>query len=92
MAKFLEVSFGDNDFGLPVEEALKRLWKYVDGNNNGPGRKNEHFSGKSTPQIFERLYEVGALTTLLERLYCLEKLAFDAEFLTRGLYWADEKV
>lgn len=85
---FLEVTYGDNDFGIPVEEALKRLWSYINGNNSCAGIKNKSFSGKSTAQIFYKLYQEGVLQTLLERLFVLEYLAFGVEFKTRGLYWA----
>ena len=46
--KYLKVRFYDNDFGLPVKEALKRLWGYIHENNN-------HLV-ESLPWIFRKLH------------------------------------
>lgn len=86
--KFLEVTYGDNDFGFPVTKALERLWEYVNGNNHSAGIKDSYFSGLSTVQIFYKLYKAKALETLIERLFVLEYLAFNVEHKTRGLYRA----
>ena len=86
--RYLRVKFGDNDFGWPVRDALRRLWGYINENNHGPiGEPGGSFSGITTPEIFVRLHKARALATMLERLFLLEDLAQEVESLTRGLYW-----
>lgn len=85
--KYIDVKFGDNDFGLAMELALKRLWVYVNKNN---GHIVGSFTKTTIPQMFESLHHAGVLEPMVKRLFVLEHLCGDVEFLTRGLYW--EKV
>lgn len=83
-AQYLEVVFGDNDFGWPVRDALMRLWGYINENNG-------HIV-VSVPEIFQKLHKAGSLHSLFERLYMLEYLALEVEFQTRGLYYNQDKM
>ena len=80
-ARFLDVDFGDNDFGFCMEAALKRLWGYVNDNN---GHMAAH-TGLSVPDLFCRLHKHSKLEPLIDRLYVLEYLCCDVEYATRGL-------
>ena len=79
--KYIEVRFGDNDFGWPVERALKRLWEWINKNNRH--LVPDTYMG----EIYSQLHKVGVLQSLIERLYVLEYLASRVEFKTRGLYY-----
>ena len=81
--RFLQVKFGDNDFGFPMEAALARLWGWVHKNNGHLVR----VVPRSIPQMFVELHKSGVLTTLVDRLFVLETLCSDIENATRGLYW-----
>ncbi len=87
------VSFGDNDFGSPVELAVKRLWGWIHESNahclNAFGEGDEHFSDRTLPDIFIELSKAGVLLPMVERLIDVEYIAGDVEFATRGLYWTD---
>lgn len=83
-ARYLSVSFGDNDFGGIVITALKRIWQWVQTNN-------AHCVGsahpRTVPQMFRKLHTAKALITMIERMCDVEHMASDVEFATRGLYW-----
>lgn len=81
--RFLEVAFQDNDFGIPIEAALRRLWKYVHESNGHLIR----VADRSIPQMFVGLHDAGVLKSLVERLFVLETLCMDVEGATRGLYY-----
>ncbi len=81
--RFLEVVFGDNDFGIPMEAALSRLWGYVHENN----AHLVSVAPRSIPWMFVGLHEAGVLKGLVDRLFILETLCLDVEHSTRGLYW-----
>ena len=76
--RYLEVSFHDNDFGIPVTAALERLWKYVNDNN---GHLTNYLPG-----IFYKLHESEHLSAFVRRLFVLEHLSRHIEFRTRGLH------
>lgn len=81
--QYLEVIFGDNDFGLCVKDGLKRVWEWTHSNN-------AHLlanRGQDLHKIFQKLHQHGALKPLLERAIYLEYLYWTVEFATRGLYW-----
>ncbi len=80
---FLDVSFGDNDFGGCMVSALSRLWDYVNENNG-------HLTvvaGRSVPAMFCQLHAHGKLEPMIHRLWALEYLCSHVESATRGLYW-----
>lgn len=79
--KYLEVDYHDNDYGWPVKAALERLWGYLHENNG------HLLKGKPLSSVFVSLHRAGSLVTLIERLYCLEDMAGDVEYLTRGLHF-----
>ena len=85
---FLEVQFSDNDFGLPLVAALKRLWGWVHKNNTYMIVAG--FSARTVPQMFEELHKAEVLEGMIKRLFVCETLAFDIEFATRGL--AEERI
>lgn len=78
---FIEVAFGDNDFGFPIVAALKRLWGYVHKNNAHLVESNS----RTVPQMFYELHKHSALETMIKRLFVLETLCGSVEFKTRGL-------
>ncbi len=90
---YLDVRFGDNDFGFPMIAALRRLWGWINKNNG-------HLTGvinRSVPQMFYELHQAGALESMIKRLLVLETLCGEVEFATRGLYvekvdWATKKM
>ena len=82
--KYLEVIFGDNDYGRPVADGLRRLWVYVHQNN-------AHLSKEPLSKMFTFLHAKGFLAPLLSRLVDAEYLAGKVEFATRGVYSRKEK-
>lgn len=76
--KYLEVEYGDNDFGWPVERALKRLWENIVKNNT-------HFPKVAIADLFVFLHGKKALVVILARLVDAECIADNAEFATRGI-------
>lgn len=87
---FLNISFGDNDFGFPMHDALRRLWNYIHENNAHLLKK------EALADLFKKLHKCGALLTMVERLFLLEIECQQVEFRTRGLYnttkWQEHKV
>lgn len=86
-ARFLEVSYGDNDFSRPVKHALKRLWQFITENNS---HLIDSFSyPRGIPEIFIELHRAGALDKMLCRLIDAEYLALEVEGYTRGLCYEE---
>ena len=81
--RYLRVSFGDNDFGIPVSDALQRVWLWVNENNS------HLLEGRTVADLFELLHKQGALSVLLERAIDAEYHYRDVEFATRSLYTID---
>jgi hypothetical protein len=75
---FLEITFHDNDSMNPVNKALRRLYEYIDS-------ESKDYDGTITESIFKNLHEHNALLPMIQRLYVIELLANDIEYLTRGL-------
>jgi len=50
--KYLEIIFHDNDFGIPIEHALKRLWEFMVKNN-------AHLSKVPLANLFVWLHKQG---------------------------------
>ena len=99
--RYLRVKFGDNDFGIPVQDALKRIWADVHRNNAhlidpAWGRQEDH-ELSSLPEMFHALHKVGALKPMIARTVDCEYHYSDVESATRGLYsqkfpWDDKVV
>lgn len=93
--KYLEVIFYDNDFGFPVEAAVKKVWDWIYGSNAHcltifAVPKDHHclHDGKRTmASLFMNLHKGGALQPMIIRTYQIEDLHAVIEFKTRGLYW-----
>ncbi len=88
--RYLEIIYGDNDFGLLVENALRRLYKWVYDSNAhciAQRKQDKHFSNRSIPQMFRELHRHGILKQMIVQLIDSENIAMDVEFATRGLYW-----
>ena len=97
---YLRIRFGDNDFGLPVENALKRIWADVHRNNAHlivvSGREDDHELNSIT-EMFHALHKVGALQPMIARAVDCEDHYKEVEFATRGLHsqkfpWDDKVV
>lgn len=78
--RYLEVEFGDNDYGLPVEHALQRLWADMH-------RNNAHLlpEGQTMADQFRKLQKHKRLLPLVSFLVDVEDLASHAEYATRGV-------
>ena len=81
---YLKVEFSDSDFGRPMVLALKRLWGWINENN---GHCVGAFCERTVPEMFSALHRVGALETMVQRIFVLETLCTTVESATRGLYW-----
>lgn len=88
--KYLEIKFYDNDFGLAVENAARKVWKWIHESNAHclQLEPNEHFSNKTLPQVFLALHKADALQPMILRTYQIEEMHGTVEFATRGLYWS----
>lgn len=80
--RYLEVTFGDNDFGRPVIDALTRLWKWMHESNG--------HHGKPMGELFKKLHNEGILLKMVNRLVDSEYIAQDVEFATRGVHNMEE--
>lgn len=99
--RYLRIEFGDNDFGIPVQAALKRIWADVHENNAhliDPlwGHKDKDELG-SLPEMFQELHKVGALAPMIARAVDCEYHYSEVEYATRGLQstkfsWKDKVV
>ena len=76
--QMLEVIFGDNDFGWPVERALRRLWAFMHENN-------QHLTERPMAELFLFAHQHERLAKWLNRLVDIEYLASGVEFCTRGI-------
>ena len=85
--RYLRVQFGDNDFGIPVEAALTRIWGYMDENN---GSLVDSLTPRTITKMFRELHEAGALILMVTRAVDCEDHYMEIESATRCLYW--EKV
>jgi hypothetical protein len=98
--RYLRVGFGDNDFGVPVQAALKRIWADVHENNGhliDPVWGRRDYELGSLPDMFQRLHEVGALEPMIARAIDCENHYSEVEHATRGLHstkfsWEDKVV
>lgn len=77
---YLIVKFYDNDFGRPVQDALKRLWLYVHENNAHLLKE-----GETVAALIRYMHKVKMLVPAIQRLVDCEDLAGDVEYLTREL-------
>ncbi len=86
MYQYLEVTFGDNDFGWTVRDAMKRLWGYIHQNNA------HHLEGtkRTISRLFKDLHDKGLLIPMLARLVDCEDAAQNVEFTTRGIHDMDD--
>jgi len=75
---YLEVIFGDNDFGSIVRDALAYLW--------GVLAQNSDSSGVSEVQLVLRLHEAGVLLPVIRRLCFLVDQLAGVERGLRGCY------
>lgn len=99
--RYLQVKFGDNDFGISVQAALRRIWADVHENNAhliDPvwGRKDDD-ELDSLPEMFQKLHKIGALEPMIARAIDCENHYSEVEFATRGLHstkfsWKDKIV
>ena len=85
--RYLRVQFGDNDFGIPVDAALTRIWGYMDENN---GSLVDSLTPRTITKMFRELHEAGALILMVTRAVDCEDHYMEIESATRCLYW--EKV
>ena len=76
MDNYLVVRFYDNDFGPPMLEALERLWTWIFVND----------SDLITPQVYRKLFDCGALQSMVLRLFVLEKLCREVEVKIHDLH------
>lgn len=98
--RFLRVSFGDNDFGIPVQDALKRIWADVYRNNAhliDPAWRGHDHEFISLSEMFHALDKVGALHPMIARAVDCENHYSEVESATRGLHsqkfpWDDKVV
>lgn len=88
--RYIEIIYGDNDFGLPITMALTRLWQYIYDNNNHclSDFRSEYFGQKPLARIFYMLNKHGVLSSLITRMFVLAYLECSVEHATRGLYLA----
>ena len=84
--KYLRVDFGDNDFGLIVESALTRLWKFVRENNSDLHLKHTGEGKYSFPELFKELHKANYLLKLIYKGLDCEYNWYQIEYVTRGLY------
>lgn len=91
--RHLEVIYGDNDFGYPVHNAVKKVYDWIFTSNdhciNKSGRPSKHFSSRTIAGIFLKLHKVKALEPMIQRTYQIEYYHGNVEFMTRGLYWPE---
>jgi len=78
MYKYLEIDFKDNDFCNPVQDALKKLWQFVNDNIL-------NWKGKTEEEVIVHLNEVDLLKPILARLIDLEYMANEVEWITRSV-------
>ena len=98
--RYLRVEFGDNDFGWPVRDALKRIWADVYRNNAhliDPAWRGHDHEFISLSEMFYALHKVGALEPMIARAVDCECHYSDVESATRGLHpqrfpWDDKVV
>ncbi len=83
--KYLNVEFGDNDFGWNMMAALKQLWHFID-ENNGHMLRFTNDKSRTIPQIFFELHKLNLLEPMLKRLFVIDTLTNSVEVMTRGLY------
>jgi hypothetical protein len=75
--KYLEIAYGDNDFCIPVKEALKKIWEFVNGNIH-------NWKGRTEEEVFVYLHKAGLLEPMIARLIDLEYMANEVDHITRG--------
>ena len=98
--RYLRVEFGDNDFGFPVQDALKRIWADVYRNNAhliDPAWRGHDHEFISLSEMFHALHKVDALKPMIARTVDCEYHYSDVESATRGLHsqkfpWDDKVV
>ncbi len=96
----LKVAFGDNDFGLCVSAAVKRIWLDVHRNNAhliDPVWDGKGHEFHSLTEMFHELHKVGALHPMIARAVDSEHHYEDVENATRGVHshqfpWNDKVV
>ncbi len=71
---FLRITFGDNDFGWPVERALERIWFWM---------RKSHGRGVELSSYFEKLHKSGLLLKMIERAIDAENHYNAVEYGTR---------
>jgi len=85
---YVEVLFGDNDFGAHFESALKQIWKWIYCSNRHllhdrwPREENE----RSMSDLFRKLHNVSKLKEMILYLFTTHYLGGHVEFATRGLH------
>ncbi len=82
--RYLRVKFGDNDFGIPVQAALKRIWADVHENN---ADNIDPSTSHTIPEMFRELHKAGALESMVARAIDCENHYSEVECSTRCLYW-----
>lgn len=83
MKRYLKIEFGDNDFGFPVQDALKRIWADIHENNAGCLDP----TSRTIPEMFQELHKAGALESMVARAIDCEDHYSAVECSTRCLYW-----
>lgn len=72
---YLELKFHDNDFSIPMFEAISELYKYIKENNYD----------KKPLDIFKGLHNANQLIPMINRLCVLRTLAREVETMTRAI-------
>jgi hypothetical protein len=82
---YLEVKFGDNDFGNEVAEALKKLWYFVKYNHCD----NYSHEKQKVADCFVLLDKQEVLHKLLTQLIDAERIITNVEVATRFIHHAE---